>query len=153
MEWRRGELVISTDPARLDLDVVHGFLSRSYWGEGIPRKTVERSVANSLAFGVYHLAAEGEKQVGFGRVITDRATFAYLSDIFILEVYRGQGLGAWLVESMLAHPDLQSLRRWALVTRDAHSLYRRFGWGPVANPGGWMELLPEGRYAGDREDG
>ena len=151
MEWRRGEYAISTDPARLDLDVIHGFLSRSYWAEGIPRQTVERSIEHSLPFGVYQRTGAGERQVGFGRVISDRATFAYLADVFVLEELRGQGLGAWMIECMIAHPELQSLRRWALVTRDAHALYRKFGWLELAAPERHMERLPAGRYARDRE--
>jgi len=146
LEVLRGEYAISTDPARLDLDVIHDFLSHSYWGEGITRKTIERSIAGSLPFGLYHVTAEGERQVGLARVITDRATFAYLSDVFVLAAHRGRGLGVWLIETIVAHPELQGLRRWALVTRDAHSLYRRFGWTAPANPAGWMERLPAGRY-------
>jgi GNAT superfamily N-acetyltransferase len=142
VEVRRGEYVLSTDPARLDLDVIYDFLSRSYWGEGITRKTVERSIAGSLPFGLYHVTGEGERQVGLARVITDRATFAYLSDVFVVEEHRGKGLGVWLIETIVAHPELQGLRRWALVTRDAHSLYRRFGWTAPAHPDGWMERLP-----------
>lgn len=159
MEWKRGELVLSDDPGRLDLDVVHGFLSRSYWAEGIPRRTVERSIAHSIPFGVYHLLPPAgtpgtlvERQVGFARVVSDHATFAYLADVFVLEPYRGQGLGIWLVECVVAHPELQSLRRWLLATKDAQSLYRRFGWGPLATPDRFMERLPEGRYARDREE-
>jgi GNAT superfamily N-acetyltransferase len=157
MEWKRGELVISDDPGRLDLDVVHGFLSHSYWAEGIPRKTVERSIAHSIPFGIYHPIGEEigeapERQVGFARVVSDHATFAYLADVFVLDAHRGQGLGAWLVECIVAHPELRSLRRWILATRDAHSLYRRFGWGPMASPDRWMERLPEGRYARDMEE-
>jgi GNAT superfamily N-acetyltransferase len=158
MEWRRGEYALSDDPGRLDLDVIHGFLSRSYWAEGIPRQTVLRSLAHSIPFGLYHLTTGGERQVGFARVVSDHATFAYLADVFVLEAHRGHGLGNWLVECIVAHPELQSLRRWMLATRDAHSLYRRFGWGPMAAPDRWMERLPAGRYArdigdiGDREE-
>ncbi|HZF10860.1 MAG TPA: GNAT family N-acetyltransferase [Thermoanaerobaculia bacterium] len=151
MEVRRGVYVLSTDPARLDLDVIHEFLANSYWGEGITRQTIARSIAGSMSFGLYHVTAEGERQVGLARVITDRATFAYLSDVFVLEAHRGRGLGVWLIETIIAHPELQGLRRWALVTRDAHSLYRRFGWTAPANPSGWMERLPPGRYGRDRE--
>ena len=150
MEWSRGEFVISDDPGRLDLDVVHGFLTRSYWAEGIPRKTVERAIAHSIPFGLYHLAGT-EALVGFARVVSDHATFAYLADVFVLDSHRGQGLGIWLVECIVAHPELQSLRRWILATKDAHTLYRRFGWGGLASPDRWMERLPEGRYARDRE--
>jgi GNAT superfamily N-acetyltransferase len=151
MEERRGEYLLSTDPERLDLDVVHGFLTASYWGEGIPRQTVERSIAGSLPFGAYHITPEGERQVGFARVITDRATFAYLADVFVLPEHRGHGLGAWLVEAIVAHPELQGLRRWMLATRDAHGLYERFGWGPLTALDLWMERLPPGRYAADLE--
>jgi GNAT superfamily N-acetyltransferase len=161
MEWSRGEFVVSDEPERLDLDVVHGFLTRSYWAEGIPRKTVLRSIAHSIPFGLYHLGAPAgpagpERQVGFARVVSDHATFAYLADVFVLDSHRGLGLGIWLVECIVAHPELQSLRRWILATKDAHSLYRRFGWGGLASPDRWMERLPAGRYArdmGDREAG
>jgi len=136
-EVRRGDYLISSDPRRIDLDVVHRFLARSYWAAGIPRATVERSIAGSLSFGVYHAAT----QVGFARVITDRATFAYLADVFVLEEERGQGLGEWLMETILAHPDLQGLRRFSLVTRDAQGLYRKFGFHEVAHPERHMEIV------------
>lgn len=135
VEWTRGEFTISTDPARIDLDVVHGFLSGSYWAQGIPREVVRRSIANALCFGVYH----GGRQVGFARVITDRATFAYLGDVFVLEDWRGHGLAAWLLEVIQAHPELQGLRRWVLLTRDAHALYRKAGWSELAAPDRYME--------------
>lgn len=139
-ELRRGDLAVSDDPARLDLDVIHGFLTRTYWAAGVPRETVARAIAGSLAFGAYLPAAGGgERQVGFARVITDRATFAYLADVFVLEEERGQGLAALLMEAIQSHPDLQGLRRWALVTRDAHGLYSRFGFAPLAAPESWME--------------
>jgi GNAT superfamily N-acetyltransferase len=136
-EWIRGHLRVSTDPKRLDLDVIHRFLSqRSYWAEGIPREVVERSIRNSLAFGVY----DEDRLVGFARVVTDRATFAYLADVFVLEEYRGRGLSKWLLECVLAHPDLKGLRRWLLVTRDAHGLYARYGFRPLADPEALMEI-------------
>jgi GNAT superfamily N-acetyltransferase len=122
-EWRWGDYTISTDKQRVDLDVVHGYLVRSYWAEGVPREIVQRSIEHSLVFGVY----KGAEQVGFTRVISDLATFAYLCDVFILEAYRGQGLSVWLMECIVAHPDLQGLRRWALFTRDAHGLYEKVG--------------------------
>lgn len=128
--------MISTDPARLDLDVVHRFLAKAYWSEGIPRETLERAIQNSLCFGVY---VEG-RQVGFARVITDRATYAYLCDVFIVEDYRGRGLGKRLLETIMSHPDLQGLRRWSLLTRDAHGLYRRFGFVPPEMPERYMEI-------------
>lgn len=133
-EWRRGEFVISTDPGRMDLDMVHRCLSEmTYWAKGVPREVVARSIQHCLAFGVYHESTGA--QVGLARVITDRATFAYLSDVFIHPEYRGQGLSKWLMEVILAHPELQGLRRWLLFTNDAHSLYARFGF--VAVPDTW----------------
>jgi N-acetylglutamate synthase-like GNAT family acetyltransferase len=125
-----GKFLISTDRAKLDLDTIHRFLTRSYWAEGIPRETVARSIENSLCFGVYR----GAEQVGFARVISDFATFAYIADVFILEPYRERGLGKELIATVMAHPDLQGLRRWSLGTRDAHDLYAQFGFKPVDNP-------------------
>ena len=130
-EWRNGEYMISDERARLDLDVVHGFLSReSYWARGRSRERVERSIEHSLPFGVYR--ADG-RQVGFARVVTDRATFAWLADVFVVPEERGRGLSKWLVECVLAHPELQGLRRWILATRDAHGLYRRYGFAEPDN--------------------
>ena len=135
-EWRRGAYTISTDRARLDVGLVHRYLSESsYWAQGRPREVVERSIEHSLAFGVYL----GERQVGFARVITDYATFAWIADVFVLEEYRGQGLGRWLSEVMIAHPDLQGFRRWALATKDAHELYRRVGFRELQCAERWME--------------
>ena len=135
-EWQRGEYVISTDKSRLDFRVVHEFLSgRSYWAAGRPEEVVRRSVENSLVFGLY----EGARQVGFARVITDYATFAWVADVFVLEEFRGRGLSKWLMEVMLAHPQLQALRRWVLATKDAHGLYARFGFEPLKRPERWME--------------
>ena len=139
MNWARGALTISTDPARIDLKLVHEVLASSYWAEGIPREVVLRSIENSLVFGLY----EGEAQIGFARVITDRSTFAYLSDVFVLQSHRGRGLGKWLMEVIMGHPDLQGLRRWTLATRDAHGLYRQFGFRPIAHPDRLMEILAE----------
>lgn len=138
-EYKKDHFVISTDPTRLDLDVIHGYLSRSYWAANRPREVVERSLENSLCFGVYD--SESGPQIGLARVVTDRATFAYLCDVFILEPYRGQGLSKWLLAVMLAHPDLQDLRRWSLATRDAHGLYRQFGFQELSNPDRWMEMF------------
>jgi len=118
---------ISTDKGKLNLETIHNLLNNSYWAKNIPLSVVEKCINNSLCFGVY----EGDKQVGFGRLITDYATFAYFSDVFILEEYRGLGLGKWLVETMLQHPDLQGLRRWLLATKDAQELYRQFGFQEV----------------------
>lgn len=136
MRWTRGGIELSTDPARLDLDVIHGFLSGSYWSAGVPRDVVERALRHSLCFGLY----EGGRQVGFGRVITDRATFAYLADVFVLPQHRGQGLSKWLMQCVREHPDLQGLRRFLLGTRDAHGLYRQFGFSAPADPSIWMEI-------------
>jgi N-acetylglutamate synthase-like GNAT family acetyltransferase len=131
-ERRRDDgYLISTDPSRLDLDVIHGFLRQAYWSRGVPRHIVKRSIEHSLPFGLYEV---GGAQVGFARVVTDRAVFAYLGDVFVVPEHRGRGLGVWLVETVLAHPDLQSLRRVSLATADAHELYRRFGFGPPAAP-------------------
>jgi len=124
-----GRFLISTDRSKLDVDVIHGFLSRSYWALGIPRETVERSIENSLCFGVY----DNSSQIGFARVISDFATYAYVADVFILEPYRERGLGKELMASIMAHPDLQGLRRWSLGTRDAQGLYAQFGFKPVIN--------------------
>jgi len=135
-EYRRGDFMISTDRERLDLDVVHGFLTNSYWAKGIPRKTVESSIEHSLCFGIY----EGGPQVGFARVISDFATFAYVGDVFVLDTYRGLGLGKWLMECITQHPELQNLRRWILTTRDAHGLYAQVGFTPVKSPERFMEI-------------
>ena len=141
--WSKGDFEISTDPVRIDLATVHKFLTNSYWAKGIPLETVQRSIANSLGFGVYHAG----RQVGFARVISDRATFAYLADVFILEDYRGRGLSQWLMECIVGHPDLQGLRRWMLATQDAHGLYQRYGFIPIKSPERWMEIHRPGVYA------
>jgi len=145
-EWLHpgGQYVISADPARMDLDVVHGVLSQSYWSPGIPREVVRRAIAGSVAFGVY---ATGGGQVGFARVVTDRATFAYLADAFIVEAERGRGLGKWLMSVIVEHPDLQDLRRWLLATRDAHGLYAQFGFTPLRAPERFMERHDPDVYA------
>ena len=134
-EWKRGDYAISCDPKRLDLGVVHGFLRTSYWAQNVSEEVVRRSIEHSLCFGVY----DRESQVGFARVITDRATFAYLADVFIVEQHRGHGLGTWLIETIVSHPELSGLRRWILVTRDAHDLYRKFGFMELQNPERFME--------------
>lgn len=135
MEWTRGEYTISTDRLRLDVDVIHGYLNRSYWAAGRPVEVVRRSIEHSLCFGIY----KGQRQIGFARAVTDYATFAWVADVFVLEEFRGQGLSKWLMEVMIAHPDLQGLRRWALATKDAHGLYRRFGFSELKRPERWME--------------
>jgi len=120
-----GEYLISTDPSLLNVDTIYNYLSgESYWAKNIPRHVVEKSIANSLCFGLYH----NNKQVGFARLVTDKATFAYLGDVFILPAYREKGLSKWLMQVIHAHPELQGLRRWVLGTRDAHGLYEQFGW-------------------------
>lgn len=129
-ERKHLDYTLSDDPALLDLDAIHAFLSRSYWSPGIPRATVARAIANSLCFGVYL----GTEQVGFARLVTDRATFAYLADVYVLEPHRGRGLSRALMELVMAHPEVQGLRRWLLATRDAHGLYRKFGFVDLANP-------------------
>ena len=135
-EWTRGEYVISTDPRRLDVALVHESLARAYWSVGLPRDVFERALAHSLVFGLYGPAG----QVGFARIVTDHATFAYLADVFVLEAFRGRGLGKWLVEVTVTLPELQGLRRWLLATADAHELYRRFGFTDAA-PGRLMEIV------------
>lgn len=134
---QRGAYAIDTDPHRLQVEVIHDYLAnRSYWAKGRTRETVEKSIAHSLCFGVY----DGEKQVGFARVVTDRATFGWLCDVFILESHRGRGLGKWLVETIFQHPVIRDLRRMLLATRDAHELYRAYaGFRPLENPDRMME--------------
>jgi GNAT superfamily N-acetyltransferase len=134
-EYRRGEFVVSTDPVRVDLDVVHQYLTNSYWANGISRATVVRSIENSLCFGIYNTRG----QVGFARVISDFATYAYIGDVFVLEAYQRQGLGKFLMQCIMSHKALQGLRRWSLVTRDAHGLYGQFGFTPLKAPYRWME--------------
>jgi GNAT superfamily N-acetyltransferase len=129
---------ISTDPDRLDIEVIHRFLAEdSYWSRGIPRSIVVRAIANSLCFGVYHR----DGQVGFARIVTDRSTFALLADVFILEPHRGKGLSKWLMHCVVEHRDLQGLRRLLLLTSDAHGLYSQFGFEPLGNPSRFMEVL------------
>jgi GNAT superfamily N-acetyltransferase len=142
----RGEYVISTDPARLDLAVIHRFLGTSYWAEGIPMEIVRRSVENSLNFGIYHCG----QQVGFARVVTDKATFAYLGDVFILEEHRAKQLATWLMETIIAHPELQDLRRFLLATRDAEKLYEKVGFKPLAHPERFREIHTPGLYLTSR---
>lgn len=134
--WRQGEFEISTDRQRLDRELIHDFLSRkSYWAQGRSLEVVNRGIEHSLSFGIYL----GPQQIGFARVVTDYATFAWLADVFVLEEYRGQGLGKWLIAVILAHPQLQGFRRWALATKDAHELYRSFGFNELMRPERWME--------------
>lgn len=136
VEYRRGEFVISTDPGRLDLDLIHNFLTNCYWAQGVPREVVARSIEHALCFGVYD---GGGAQVGFARVISDFATVAYVGDVFVLESHRGRGLGKWLMQCIAQHPALQNLRRWILTTRDAHGLYAEVGFTAVKFPERYME--------------
>lgn len=134
------------DPDRMQLDVTHGYLTRSYWSPGIPRETVARAMAHSLVFGAFDRSA-GDAQVGFARVVTDRTTFAYLCDVFVLESHRGRGVAGGLMRFLLAHPDLQGLRRFALMTRDAHGLYARFGFAHREDQGrAYMEIVRKNPY-------
>jgi len=142
METLPPDYEISTDTARLDAVAIHAYLSRSYWAAGIPLETVRRSLEGSLCFGLFHLG----KQVGLARMITDRATFAYLCDVYVLEEHQGQGLGQALMAAVHTHPDLQGLRRQMLVTRDAHPLYRRFGWQSLAHGERYMEIVRSDVY-------
>ena len=127
---------ITSDVARLDIDSIHAFLAQSYWSPGIPRRVVDRAISNSLCFGVFF----GNEQVGFARVVTDRATFAYLADVYVLEAHRGKGLARRLMNEVMRHPDLQGLRRILLATRDAHGLYSKYGFAPLKAPDRIMEI-------------
>jgi len=141
-EWQRGEYTISTEPARLDISLLHNYLSTtSYWAQGRTVEVVKRSIENSLCFGLYKIGAAHPEQVGFARVVTDYATFAWLADVFVLAESRGQGLAKWLLEVIVSHPELQGLRRWLLATKDAPELYRRFGFAELNDPARWMERL------------
>jgi GNAT superfamily N-acetyltransferase len=135
LEVSRDGLTISTDPARLDSHAIHDMLSRAYWAQGRTLVTVERTLQHSLTFGVY----DGQSQIGLARVVSDYATFAWLCDVFIHENYRGRGVGKWLMETLLKHPDLRDVRRFLLVTRDAHSLYSRYRFKALVSPEMWME--------------
>ena len=142
VEVARGEYSISTDPTRLDGDAIHAFLTTAYWSEGIGRDLVARALDGSLCFGLYL----GTAQIGLARVVTDRATFAYLCDVYVLPSHRGRGLGEWLIETVMSHPDLQGLRRFSLVTKDAQELYRKFGFAEIAADGRHMEIARAGVY-------
>ena len=135
-------ILLTTDVARLDVAAVHAYLTTSYWAEGIPLETLERSLQGSICFGLLH----GARQVGFARIISDGATFAYLADVYVLEEFRGQDLGKWMMACMKKHPDLQGLRRWMLATRDAHGLYQQYGFQPLAKPERFMEILDPDVY-------
>ena len=134
--WERGEYLITTDRSRLDVDLIHSFLStQTYWAVGRSVEVVKRSIDNSFCFGIYRAS----EQVGFARVVTDFATFAWLADVFVIPEHRARGLAKWLMEVILAHPELQGFRRWVLATKDAHTLYEQFGFIPLHRPERWME--------------
>ena len=147
MEWTKREFIVTCDPDKQDLDVIHGFLTRSYWAKGIPKATVRRSIEGSLCFALLHK----DKQVGFARVISDFATVAYLGDVFVLEEYRGQGLSKWLMECVSSHPNLQGLRRWILATSDAHALYEKYGFTALSKPHLFMERHDPNVYTRDAQ--
>ncbi|MGH7335013.1 MAG: GNAT family N-acetyltransferase [Candidatus Rokuibacteriota bacterium] len=137
---------VTADPDRLDLDAIHGFLVGSYWAAGIPREVVERSLRHSICFA----ALDGERQVGFARVISDRATYAYVADVFVLPNHRGRGIGKRLMAAITSHPELQNLRLWTLFTRDAHALYRQYGFTEARYADRLMERRADQPYAGGR---
>lgn len=133
---KKEDFIISTDRSKLDLNIIHGYLANeSYWCKNIPLEKVKTQIANSLNFGLYH----NNKQIGYARIISDFASVAYLGDVFVIEEYREQGLSKWLMSVVMAHPELQGLRRWILLTRDAHEMYKKFGWKEIAAPEKWME--------------
>ena len=142
MDFTKDGFIISTEKEKLDVDLIHSFLNRTYWAEGISKAIIGRSIEGSLCFGVF----ENDKQVGFARMITDKATFAYLADVFIIEEYRGRGLSKWLMQVIMSHPDLQGLRRMILATKDAHGLYEQFGFTPLINVERWMHILDPDVY-------
>jgi N-acetylglutamate synthase-like GNAT family acetyltransferase len=144
MDFTKDRFSISTEKEKMDIDFIHSFLTQSYWAEGISKEIIRRSIEGALCFGVF----ENDKQVGFARMITDRATFAYLADVFIIEEYRGLGLSKWLMEVIMSHSDLQGLRRMMLATRDAHELYKKFGFTPLNNVDRWMHIHSPEVYKG-----
>ena len=144
MEWQNDEFEISTDRSRLQFDVIQKFLvDDSYWAQTRTPEQTRTAIDNSICFGLYH----GRRQIGFARVVTDQATFAYLGDVFVLNEYRGRGLSKWLMKTIIAHPDLQGLRRWTLATRDAHGLYEQYGFGTLVHPERWMERTVPDAYS------
>lgn len=141
--YNKNDFYISTDKSKMDIETIHQYLSEeSYWAKGVPREIVEKSIANSFCFGVFYQS----KQVGFAKVITDFTTIAYLGDVFILEEFRGLGLSKLLMENIMNHPELQGLRRWILLTADAHELYKKFGWSDIKEPARWMEVYTKNPY-------
>lgn len=143
MEWQNGKFTISTDRNRLQIDAIHKFLSEeSYWAKKRTREQTITAIKNSLPFGVY----KGENQIGFARVVSDFATFAYLGDVYILDDFRGLGLSKWLLEVIVNYPELQNLRRWILATKDAHKLYEKYEFAPLRFPERWMEKTAHNAY-------
>jgi GNAT superfamily N-acetyltransferase len=147
IEWRRGPYTVSTDPERLDIASTTAFLAQTYWARDIGESVVRRAVEHSIAFGLY----EGDRQVGFGRVVTDWATFAWIGDVYVEESHRGRGLGLWLMRCVLAHPGLQELRRWLLASSTARELYRRLGFAPLGGPERFMEIVDMDVHRRQRE--
>lgn len=140
----KDDFYISTDKTKLNVELIHEFLStKAYWCINIPKDNVQTAIQNSLCFGVY----QDKKQVGFARIISDFSTIAYLGDVFIIEEYRGKGLSKWLMENIMKYPSLQGLRRWILLTGDAHGLYSQFGWTDISDPTKWMELYDKNVYS------
>lgn len=139
----KGEFTISTDKSRLDIGVIHKFLSEdSYWAANRTREKTQIAIENSICFGLYH----GDRQIGFARVVSDKATFAYIGDVFVLSEYRGKGLSKWLMQMIDEHPELQGLRRWVLATRDAHGLYAQYEFAELRHPERWMEKTAPDAY-------
>jgi GNAT superfamily N-acetyltransferase len=134
-EWTRDSFTVTCDPAKLDVGVIAEFLASSYWAKGVPAATVKKSLASSLCFALL----DGDRQIGFARVISDRTTIAYVADVFVLPAFRGRGLATWLMQCVVSHPELQKLRRWMLATRDAHGLYAKVGFTPLRKPEVFME--------------
>ncbi|MGB5013195.1 MAG: GNAT family N-acetyltransferase [Pyrinomonadaceae bacterium] len=143
MDWTKGEFTIDTANERLDVDAIQSFLGNdSYWAKTRTREQTETAIANSICFGLFH----GERQVGFARVVSDRATFAYIGDVYVLDEFRGRSLSKWLMETIISHPELQGLRRWVLATRDAHGLYEKYGFHELVHPERWMERPAPNAY-------
>ena len=140
--YHKDDFTVVTDPSKLDVVAIHRYLTRAYWSEGIPQHIGEKALANSLCFGLF----QGTQQIGLARVVTDRATYAYLCDVYVLEEFRGKGLGVWLMECVTSHPDLQGLRRFSLATRDAHGLYEKFGFAALKKPQSLMEIVHHDIY-------
>lgn len=142
-DTRKGEFTISTKKSKLQIGVIHSFLANdSYWAQNRTLEETKTAIEHSICFGLYHCDA----QIGFARVVSDQATFAYIGDVFVLEEFRGQGLSKWVMDVIVSHPDLQGLRRWVLATRDAHGLYGQYGFGPLVHPDRWMELTSSDAY-------